>query len=1046
MKRISHLLKALSYDTSAHFSLTTDTSPDPTAAHIIRAAKEAGVSGIYFVQPSREQKLNAFGIRPIVYVASAETVEQARLIHKRVWNIGYAPFLIINLGYQIRIYTGFDYQSDDETVGLLDQLENCGQELITALGAQAIDSGEIWETQYAKCLDPKRRVDYRLLQNLRNLGSVLKEEGLSDTITNALIGKYVYLSYLRDRKILSESWLSEQGVSGESIFSHQANVRSLRSLIEALDVRFNGQIFPLDFVAADTKEKLKDRHVSWVAAIFAGATLGSGAPKKIMQLHLPFQAYDFQYIPVEMLSAIYEQFILERKEKGAIYTPEVLADYLLSEVESVHSLEKGMKVLDPACGSGVFLVLAYRRIIESEMRKRGGERLSTEELGEIMLESIFGIERERDACYVAEFSLFLTLLHYINLDPPDLQRLHFPFPKLHNIRIFEGDFFDFENNAFWALRDSQVVFDWIVGNPPWVKAEAKEQPHALTWVTNNTTHCPVGGKSVAEAFSWLAPSILKQNGTVGFIMPATSLFNITSEPYRRNFFVAFTTYRITNFANLREVLFSKATLPAATFIYGKHINETDATEKPDILHYGPFSANQIQSTGATPWMITINECEIQAISHAEAEKGEGSLWKFALWGTHLDRRAYEQLSEIFPVNLKTFCKKNQLEMSECFQLREENFDSEYDCEYLSDLKDKKFLNANVMTDSCFRYNVDNALEDIPEEKHYIRKRGGKAGLKVITAPHIVMSSGWGNYLTFSNKPFVLPRGNIGIAGSEGKSSLLKALTIFLNSHVASYYVFFHSPQWGVFRQVKMVTMQQANTILVPSFTEAQVEKLSKVHDFIVDYERRFIQGLNVSHQCDLFEQKEPTALEIMQKKKEEILAFRKRIKTYISNVIFRMFGVPKDLRTILREFIDIKLLLDKTSAVENVTSQVSRRMLHGYGCQLRDELDAFALTGIRHKVSIWESKYLVECKIELIKKDGSVLPVEINNVQEPDLSHVVSKKMQKEFSQWVYVTRSIRVFQDSKALIVKPRRIMDWTKTQAMLDAGDFIGEALRLS
>ena len=61
---------------------------------------------------------------------------------------------------------------------------------------------------------------------------------------------------------------------------------------------------------------------------------------------------------------------------GAFYTPEILADYLLRELESVKPFSSGMKVLDPACGSGIFLVLVYRHLIEKERRKKSNGMFS----------------------------------------------------------------------------------------------------------------------------------------------------------------------------------------------------------------------------------------------------------------------------------------------------------------------------------------------------------------------------------------------------------------------------------------------------------------------------------------------------------------------------------------------------------------------------------------------------------------------------------------------------------------------------------------------
>src|SRR5439155_13618660 len=101
----------------------------------------------------------------------------------------------------------------------------------------------------------------------------------------------------------------------------------------ALERRFNGKIFPIDFTQKDAPT---DLHVQLTASIFMGdESILSQTEAIVRQLHLDFQAYDFAYIPIEMLSAVYEQFIEDSKSKGAVYTPEILADYLLSEVDAV---------------------------------------------------------------------------------------------------------------------------------------------------------------------------------------------------------------------------------------------------------------------------------------------------------------------------------------------------------------------------------------------------------------------------------------------------------------------------------------------------------------------------------------------------------------------------------------------------------------------------------------------------------------------------------------------------------------------------------------
>lgn len=515
MLGLDELVAALGYRNSSRY-YTQVTDFEPETAHLFRAAQEIGVVGAYVIQTSSRQN-QILPTQPIVYVADVQTKDEqslqarVRKIHRGLWNLCFAPFIILKLPHQIRVYTGFNYSENDEYVGLLESVEtNQLPMLIEKLSAKAIDTGQVW-TAYAEPLQANRRVDKHLLANLKKLGKLLKQDGLLPETAHALIGKYVFLSYLRERDILSDKWLAQQDISPESIFTSQATRATLKRLIEALR-DFNGKIFPINF--AD--ETLQDKHISWVAAIFKGDE-PSKDDAEIWQLHLDFKAYDFRYIPVETLSAIYEQFLIDEDEKakqeqGVVYTPEFLADYLLSEVASVRPLERGMKILDPACGSGIFLVLAYRRLIESL-----GGKATPDQLREILLESIYGIERKRDACFVAEFSLILTLLHYS--EPSQLQDLTFKLPDLHNTRIFECDFFDFAGESceanLWSLN---LRFDWIVGNPPWVEnPKTEDDKHIQAWFTDNKNKYsrPTGGKRVAEAFSWVITDLLQPDGVAG---------------------------------------------------------------------------------------------------------------------------------------------------------------------------------------------------------------------------------------------------------------------------------------------------------------------------------------------------------------------------------------------------------------------------------------------------------------------------------------------------------------------------------------------------
>ena len=1050
---LSDLLNRLGYDESPYYRRTDDDLLQLETAHLFRAAREADVNGIYVFETSPGSKQKLLPSRPAVYVAESNTENEARQIHRRLWNLGFAPFLIVRLPHQIRIYTGFNFSQENKEDGLLDKAEdqNQLQDILTNLAADSIDAGRIWKSKYAEKLNPNQRVDKRLLKSLEQLGQVLKADGLRDEVAHALIGKYVYLSYLRDRDILTDQWLMEKRIDPESVFTFRATISSLRNLVEVLEDRFNGRIFPIEF---DQETKLKDKHVSWVASIFKGDKILDTAPDDVRQLHLPFKAYDFYYIPVETLSTIYEQFIHEKKKKGAIYTPEILADYLLSEVDWAKPLKRGMKILDPACGSGVFLVLAYRRLIEKEMN-RLGRRLQPEELRDILLESIYGVERERDACYVAEFSLILTLLHYT--EPRDLQTLKFQFPSLHNQQVFESDFFDVEGEAsFWRHG---LKFDWVVGNPPWIKANPKSEKFAHAWINshNNKSRYPTGGNRVAEALSWLVTELLQADGIAGLILPATSLFNLESKNYRRQFFAKHQVYRITNFANLREVLFDKrGTLPAATVVYCRAV---DTREKPYIIHYGPFSVNQISEIKGKPWILTINENEIQAISPYEAERGESSLWKFTLWGNYQDKRIIERIKSLFPTTLQESCEARKAYFREGSQLRvwQEKYADQL--EYIPELKTGKIFRTDLMRQLPFRFAIpQEVLQSIPDDICYIRKQGGKAGLEVTKAPHIILSPSWGSYIVYSDQDFVIPPRQMGIAASEKYLNYLRALSVYLSSGLVAYYLFFHSQEWGIFRQAKRVSTTEVRKVPTPEFTIELVKEPAALQKELVKIETQEISNL-VSELRRKAQKKigfddsrtvqdhAAAGFFIELTTNEKVIArrfiskLRARLQKKNDEAVFNLFRIPEDIRLIVSEFIQLRLFLDKPSAIRTVIRKPTTQELLANARELRNELDDFVMGAAYHRIMITYSDELIQCVVESTNEAASI-PIGEDSIKEADLT-LLNKSLREQVGQWVYIQRGLRIFDGPRIHIYKSSRLIDWTRTQALNDAGDIIGEAV---
>lgn len=1003
--QMAELLDELDYTAFPQYYLKTDREHSSDLAPLFRSAKDAGVDGIYVIVSGQKEN-NFLPVRPAVYLAQAQTPEEAREIHRRLWNLGQAPFLIVVLPNQIRVYTGFDYSTESQQVGLLKEylhpVKGSVRRELAEFCAESINTGDLWSKR-ANDLRPDKRVDKRLLQSLSNLSKYLRaEKNLSAEVAHALIGKYVYIRYLRDRKLLSDQWLAQEHIDIEQVLGRQATREGLCKLIEFLDDQLNGSIFPLDF---NTAAGLTDEVIALVASIFKGDTLVG----TFRQLSLDFNSYDFEYIPIETLSSIYELFLhTEGKGKttGAIYTPEYLADYLLATMQSIKPLQTGMKILDPSCGSGVFLVLVYRRLIEMELAGSLTRKLPLSRLLEL-LGYLYGIEREPDACYVTEFSLILTLLNYVNI--AELLSQKKQLPPLHNRTIFHADFFDDD----LSLYEQHIRFDWIVGNPPWIQADAQQDHLALTWIEAHKTEQPVSSKNVAEAFTWRVLDSLHPDGCVGLIVPAASLYNLGSRRYRQAFFRACEMLQITNFSNLRDVLFEgRATAPAVTILYRKADGEAEA-EKPLINHYGPFSISQLPNASGHMWTITLNENEFQTVSPYEAERGDAATWKFALWGTHRDQRAITRLRRLFPTTLGQLCQENEphgWHLHEGSQLR---ICPNGECEGLEPIPDligKKLLDTVSMGKSKQLFSLsEQALLTISTEGCYLRVQGGRTGLLTSEPPHLVMHASW-KYVVYSDDYFVIRPRQIGLSVPQKDADYLRALSVLLSSSITRYYLFFQTPSWGIERD--RITLDDVKSIPLPQFTPDQIAQLAAV-------------------------QRELAQMEVEQGTSST--------QAFVDEQIAHILQVPYSMSVLATEFHRVRSTLIGGAPSSAAMKPPTEADLRAYAQEIADELDAFVESSdTHHKVTITPSQKLICCTVELTEADHP-WPIEVNKEGEGDVPPLAQlfDGLRKELSQWAYIQRGLRIFVGPKAYIYKVPRLINWTRTQALNDADELIAEVL---
>jgi len=1052
------LLDEFGYSDSGNFLRrgTVDFERAPDIGHILRAAagKDCRLEGVYVLRPPEEaqNRINARSIVPVVYVCTADNEDLANRIHRFVWNQDIVPFLIVHTPKGLRLYSGFERTDGDTNTGLLEPLIefNRIRDRLAEFQADAIDSGELWRRRGAQ-IKPEARVYWSLLDSLRELAAKLREEyDLDKRTIHPLIGKYVYLHYLRDRGFLSERRLNEWQIDPATVFGRTATLTGLREICRRLDSFLNGRVFPIKFSGEFAPSQ---NHVQRVAAAFAGDVFEGG-----WQFHLPFDAYSFTYIPIETLSMIYEQFLhtppnanddikedgdegnghTEGRKAGAYYTPIPVVNFMLAELDERRRLERGVRVWDPSCGSGAFLVQCYRRLIERTF-PRPKKKPTPAELASLLKRHIFGVDMDDDACSVTEFSLYLTLLDYVQ--PSDLvDHPRFRLPTLRGNNIFCRDFF--ATQPFAKAR-----FHWIAGNPPWKQLKTatleKRDERARKWMRDHKIEYPVGMYSLSQAFAWRCHEFLHRDGVCALLLPAMTLFEDPSRDFRKAFFRQHRIHSIANFSNLAEVLFARrARVPAAAFCFGLR----DKKAVPDDLEmtrvFSPLVANQEATRPVTTsvrnetWSLVVNGDEIRELPYCEIASGSGLPWKLATWGSALDKSLLDRLRYKFDLlgeceakwhsGKKKFIgteSKHVFKISEGLQIRSK--DTSDEVQRVPAVTGKNMVNVLALARYRRIFSFPSfALSALPKGREYALKGRTERPQIVCQPPHIIVSAAR-IFAVFSDEYLVVPPRQIGIASVNDNRPLLKALALYLSSDFAYYHQFLAASQFGVKRDV--ATLEALRQIPMPllGLSDDALQQWANLHDRLAKTQPRVLGEMNQPEA----ELNETIAADGQETMLEEL-----------NDLVATVLGLDEVERAQVEDLVRIRLALNDGKLGKEAMTAASVPELRTYAEWLRREMESqedeenpshYAVTVLCDDcsgfIAIEQTNDAAAAKVRVLRAGR----------QDAEALVRARKTLRREASQWVYFDRALRIYRPRKTYLFKPIHRLHWTRSRAVLDAAD---------
>ena len=374
-------------------------------------------------------------------------------IHRRVWLQGHAPLLYVAWETRVDILSCAGspaFWSDGEVQYSPSHrpLEIAAEvsEALDRFSARRLADGTFWEDPANSTLADADQNSHALLikaviETDRNL------DGNKNPLLRRLLLIVILVKYLEDRNVFpSRGWFGNFSVGAENFFDvlERGTRDDVLKLLKALEDRFNGDVFQLpqsDGIA------LMDKDLRHFATLVRADTLAR-------QQNF-WKLFNFRYIPIEVISHLYQHFA--QPDKGAIFTPPFVVSLMLDYAMPYNQLQALPRILDPTCGSGAFLVTAFRRLINQRRSAIGWQSLDVDALKFLLKSCIFGIEIQKEALHLTAFNLALAICDALQ---PEIiwNTLTFDLLTAPDGNLRAGDFFQVCHDK--ALGE----FDLIIGN------------------------------------------------------------------------------------------------------------------------------------------------------------------------------------------------------------------------------------------------------------------------------------------------------------------------------------------------------------------------------------------------------------------------------------------------------------------------------------------------------------------------------------------------------------------------------------------------------
>lgn len=952
---------------------------------------------------------------------------QINTVHKALWNQGLVTLLLVILPDEVRAYSIAQTPLPEDTADLDDERDD---RLVKSFNLVAdaielshlitgVESGRYFQENKTK-FDQKTKIDAVLLSNLRETEENLTKHELTTEAAQTLLLQITFIAYLEDREIIDPDYFKltfrHRKITNLKDLLNSKTPENLKTLFRKLHHNFNGDIFfaPCAFDQNALSLSLTDEHLHCLSLFREGnVELATGQGR--------FWPYDFSYIPVELISSIYNRFLAERpkdrRASGAYYTPHFLADLTVNQVwEEVPPdirTNPNFKVLDPACGSAIFLVRLFQRMVEDWRKDHPKSTPDWDTLVSIV-ERLHGWDKETSAVRIGIFSLYIALLEEV--EPSAILKLLAErklLPMLFGRTMCAQDFF--------AENTPEEKFDIVIGNPPWVSRKKGDIVSAAAWCKAHKR--PMPSKEIAWAFVWKGLHHVKPDGIIAFLLPAMGLLLNHSKPsvQARNLWLKqIFLKKVINFSDICFLLFDGAKRPTALCLFREAIKEPQDYR---FDYWCPKADPLLQATR----MLTLNKgdkvsLKISTVLH------DPMAWGRYLWITGRDMKLLGWLSSLSKLSKKLEKYSDYNEQSSTppkwvigqgFQPLTNPLDIPKKSKVVTKLP---FLDANNFQE----WIIPNTILSKPWHTPNLRRLGFEKGF---LGPHIVIPKGIIRNsgllrAAYSEEHFSFRHAIQSIISfSKEDASKLKLLAVILNSRFAAWFYFHETSSFGSDRalvdenQLLSLPFPELDELPDPATARKAEKNIIRIIDKLLLDKDKFFQGQFPDN-------------ETIER---------------LNQLVYKYYGLTEDEITVIEDTIKYVLpsIQPRAKKMPPLWEKTNQTHWQKYMQVFAATLESWLMPNCYISATLTTGHpdlVLIGLRIPSKRSQQPLIINETNDAFNAALSRI-NTGLRQEVSRNFYLVPDLRIFVDDTLYLIKPKMMRFWTKSAALNDADAIVAD-----